>query len=333
MPRVSKKSEDKKSVESATHSVPMAERSEKVARVKVSSTIDRYRKKSPVRSTEKKQDRPVIDIDEDTKSIFVKFAASKELCDIFENDKKEITSELYGAIFEKYKDVLWETKTQPKNPSIKVNNADGSLESEGQFIVQVGSRIKINMSNVDDESECPEDVLLEDLLNVGIEESVAKRLVEDEVSFVPQWNLNFTDMLYGKSVSGKIVPASNAEISASEILFKVINGDDEDGNELNPKSRLEMLKSISEEGWVLMKQNIESHTKYFPQLIDGENFLDRVCNYAKSRDDLDAILTVFRPVYFCSRVKYACSDAPKNKNLRLINEAKSKISEKILKTS
>jgi hypothetical protein len=310
----------------AAHSIPMG--GDREAPRKHSKVVDRFRTKVKPSTKEVKADaRPVIDIDDETKAKFVEFAATKELFDIFESSKKSQTADIYGAIFEKYKDTLWSSKTQPKNPSIKVQNLDGSLEAEGQFIVQVGTRIKINMPEVP-EDELPEDVLLKALVDLGVKKSNAARIIEDEVSFVPQWSLNFTDMLNGVMVEGKLQPATDPQISASELLFQVINGQDEDGIELNSKSRLDMLKKISEEGWVLIKQNVESHTKYFPQLVDGADFLDRVCNYAESKDELDSILTVFCPVHFCQRVKFACSDAPADKTARLLSEAEATITGK-----
>lgn len=317
----SKKVEAKSEV---THSIPMGGERE-VAPRKHSKVIDRFRSKVKPSTKEVKADaRPVIDIDDETKAKFVEFAATKVLFDIFEESKKEQTAGVYGAIFDKYKDALWRTKTQPKNPSIKVSKKDGSLEAEGQFIVQVGTKIKINMPSVGDE-ELPEDVLMKSLVDLGVKKSNAARLIENEVSFVPQWSLNFTDMLHGVMADGKLQPANDSQISASEVLFQVIKGQNEDGNELDSKSRLDMLKQISEEGWVLIRQNIENHTKYFPQLVDGADFLDRVCNYAETREELDSILTVFCPVHFCQRVKFACSDTEADRTARLLSEAEATI--------
>lgn len=322
--KVADKSESSEKDSDVKHSVPMAGERD-VPATKHSKVVDRFRSKVKPSTKEVKADaRPVIELDDETKAKFVEFAATKELFDIFEESKKEQTADIYREIFDKYTDALWRSKTQPKNPAIKVTNREGSLEAEGQFIVQVGTKIKINMPAVEEE-ELPEDVLLKTLVDLGVKKSNAARLIENEVSFVPQWSLNFTDMLHGVMLEGKLQPANDAQISASEILFQVVNGQDEDGNDLTHKSRLEMLNKISDEGWVLIKQNVESHTKYFPQLVDGANFLDRVCNYAETREELNSVLTVFCPVHFCQRVKFACSDTETNKKSRLIAKAKASI--------
>lgn len=313
-------------VEVVQHSIPTAgDRVEPVVK-KTSKVIDRFKSKVKPNTKEvKPADRPVVDIDEETQQKFITFAATKELCDIFEEDKKSQTDSIYSAIMNRYKHSLWKSKSQPKNPAIKVLNKEGKTEAEGLFIVTVGSKIKINMPSVD-EDESPEEVMTRSLIELGVTPANAESLVSNEVSFVPQWSLNFTDMLYGVYSEGKLQPANDLQISASEVLFQVINGTDEDGNQLSAKARVDMLKNISEDGWGAIKNNVDTHTKYFPQLVDGAKFLDRVCNYANTFEELCAIMTMFVPVHFCRSVKFAVSDSRENKTKRLIDEARYKIS-------
>lgn len=329
----------KKSAEKVEKSAKAAEKVEKVEVVhsiptagdrdvpvrKSSKVIDRFKSKVKPNTKEvKPADRPVVDIDEETQQKFISFAATKELCDIFESDKKSQTEDIYSAIMDRYKNSLWKSKSQPKNPAIKILNKDGKVDAEGLFIVTVGSKIKINMPEVGEE-DSPEDVMVNTLVDLGVSPNNAERLVSNEVSFVPQWSLNFTDMLHGVYSEGKLQPANDVQIAASEVLFQAINGVDEEGNTLTSKSRLEMLKNITEDGWSAIRSNVDSHTKYYPQLVDGTKFLDRVCNYANTFEELNAIMTMFVPVHFCRSVKFAVSDSREDKIDRLISEAKSAI--------
>lgn len=306
------------------HSIPMAgDRSAKTSRV-----VDRFRKKAKPNTKEiKDNERPVMQIDEETQDRFVNFAVTKEIFDIFEESKKEQTDELYSSLFSTWKNTLWKNKSQPITPKIVVKNRAGKVDAEGQFIIQTGSKIKINMPSVG-EDESPEEVLVMALVSSGLNPSNAERLVEQEVSFVPQWSLNFTDLLHGVMEKNKLQPASEVQISASEALFQVINGEDADGKVLTPKDRVEMLKSITEEGWGVLKTNVEKHTSYFPSLVDSANFLDRVCGYCNSSEELDAVLTVFKPVNFCSHVKFGVSDSESDRTQRIQDKAKSVISGK-----
>ena len=307
------------------HAVPMAGDRESPSPAKKSKLIDVFKSKvKPTTKEVKTSDRPVVDIDEETQQKFVTFAATRELCDMFEASQKSQTEEIYSTIMDKYKQALWSSKSQPKNPSIKVVNSEGRLDAEGLFMVIAGSKIKINFP-VPAEEESPEEAMLRGLVDLGVGLENSKNLIANEVSFVPQWNLNFTDLLYGRFSEGKLEPANDVQISASEILFQVINGIDEEGNALSDRAKIDMLKGIGSEGWVSIKQNVESHTKFYPQLVDGTKFLDRICNYADSYEELCAILKMFSPIHFCRSVKFAVSDTPDIRNDRLMGEARATI--------
>lgn len=300
----------------ARHSVPMADRP---AKSKTSKFINTMKgKATPTSPKVKNDDRPVVEISEEMQQQFVKFAALKTLFDTFESAKKSNTSELYSSIMNSYQESLWTGKSKPKNPAIKVKNKDNRPDAEGIFIVSTGSKIKINMPPLQ-ENEDPEEAMLRGLIDLGVSRNNAENLIEKEVSFVPQWNLNFTDLLYGSFSEGKLKPATEVQISASEALFSAINGLDEDGNELTSKQRIDLLKTITDEGWFSVKNAVD--TKYFPKLLDGDNFLDRVCNYANSIEELKSILTMFVPVHFLSHTKFGISDTADVRKGRLIDEA------------
>ncbi len=311
-----KKSESTKEV-----SVPMAERKPRSKLIGVFAG-----KMKPAPKSIKKNERSVIDLPRETQEQFVRFAATKNLFDVFEGKKKEQTGLLYSSIFEKFVDQLWATKKQPQNPSIVVET-NGKVDAKGQFIVQVGSKVKINMPPVEDD-ESPDEVMIAALENMGVKRENAESLIEKEISFVPQWSLNFTEMLHGTTVAGKFREASDAQVSASEALFSAIKGLNEDGESLDAKGRLALLKKFSVEDWQLLASNIDSHTSYYPQLLSGGDFLDRVCDYADFREELDAILTMFRPVHFCQRVKFAVDETDENRQKRLVAEAISAITGK-----
>ena len=102
-------------------------------------------------------------------------------------------------------------------------------------------------------------------------------------------------------------------------------GLNEDGESLDAKQRLALLKKFSVEDWELISNNIDNHTSYMPQLVSGGDFLDRVCDYAEFKEELDSILTMFRPVHFCQRVKFAVDSTSEDRQKRLVAEAISAI--------
>lgn len=315
MPKVSKKSEVKVDAE-VKHAIPTAgERTSKGG----SRVMDRLRQKVKTnKKTVKDSDRPVIDIDHETQVKFIEFACTRELFNLVEARDKAQSSEVVSDIYEKYVDALWSAKTRPQNPSIEAKDSRGKLDAEGKFIVSGGSRIKIDMPEVQ-EDELPEDALIRGLMELGVSKANAESLVSTEVSFTPQFVLNFTDLIRGEMKANKITPPTSIQMSAGEVLLCVINGEDLEGNPLTEKSRAEMLKAISSDGWEALKNNVDTRTTYYPVLVDADGFLDNVCNYASSREELGLILTVFKPVKYCNAVKFAVSDDAEAKKERMMD--------------
>lgn len=315
----SKKTETTSVETSARHAVPtMGER-----KGGPSSVIERHRRKiKPAPASVKDSDRPTIDLPGPTQERFVEFSCTKEIFDIVEEKKKQQQKIVSSEIWERFVDSLWTSKCQPANPNIEAK-IDGKVEATGQFIVSAGSKIKIDMPPDAEEEEQPEDALVRGLVNAGVSPSNAERLVSSEVSFVPNWSLNLTDLMRGEVKEGKINAPSPTQSFAAEVLFCAINGEDLDGNEISNEERVELLGSISVDGWLALKASMDKKTVYVPILVDSKDFLDRACRYADSRDELRGILTVFSPVYYCQRIAFAPKDSAATKTARMVSEAKS----------
>lgn len=322
-------SKDKEMAKSTTanakkekHFVPKIE-SEKPKSKK--SVIDIFAKKVPPskKTSIKKEDRPSIEISEELQKEFIELSSLKEISNIVSETEKTKSKTVSDDLYEVYLDVLWETKTQPQNPSIKAYD-DGKLEATGLFVVNTGSRIKINSPVVSDE-ETYQEAFVNALVELGVSKENSESLVETEISFVPDWKLNLTQLLRGVSQSGKITPSNAIQQEVGEVLFMVIQGEDCEGNILGSKERLSMLKSITDEGWSALKENMDSQTIYVPTLVDGNGFLDRVCDYAESREELGNIMTVFKPVVSLRSVSFAVSDSTDQKTLRLFEKCKTLI--------
>lgn len=321
--KMAKKNEEV-SNDSVRHSIPaMGERTAPSAAP--SSVIDRHRRKfKPTSKPVKDSERPVIDIPQSTQSKFIDFACTKEVFDLVEKQKKTQQADVSSEIYESFVDALWRSKCQPANPNIEARTSSGKVDATGQFIVASGSKIKISMPEAND-GEDPEDALVRGLVNAGVDPANAERLVSSEVSFVPSWTMSFTDMMRGEVKEGKINAPNPTAASAAEILFCAIQGEDTGGNPIDEKGRIELLKKISGDGWISLKSDIEKRTVYVPILVDSKDFLDRVCGYAESREELRSILAVFSPTHYCQRVVFAPNDSESSKKSRMVAEAKAVI--------
>lgn len=292
----------------AAHAVPMPNRPK-------ASVIDRFKAKTaPTTAKVKEDDRPVVALDSETEEQFVQFAAASEIYSLAEERKKSLSTPLTEVIFDKYVDCLWNSKRQPQNPNIKAK-VDGRLEATGMFVISTGARIQVPMPKAN-EGEPLEDAMIRNLTEIGLSRTNAASFVTNEVSFVPAWNLNFTEALQS---------SEDIQREAAEILFCVINGEDAEGNVLDATSRLKTLQAISESGWECLKEKIIGNATYVPSLVDGNGFLDRVCNYVDSREELGRLLSLFKPTKGYRSVKFAVSDNETVKNQRLWSEAKTVI--------
>jgi hypothetical protein len=318
----SKVKSEKSEEVSEKHSIPAM--GERRGPAKKSSLIDRHRRdlKVTTHKSVKDSERPVIDIPEDVQAKFVEFTCVKEVFDLVEEEKKIRQKDVSSDIYERFLDVLWTSKCQPVNPNIKASTPSGKLDATGQFIVSAGSRLKVNMPEPKEEED-PSDALVRGLVAAGVSPGNAERLVAEEVSLVPQWNLNFTDMIRGEIVEGKITNPTQTQTDAAETLFCAIHGEDREGNEIGDEERLELLAAISQSGWEALRTDIKKRTKYFPILSNSKDFLDRVCDYADTREELSSILSVFVPLYYPQRVVFAPSDTETAKKNRMVSDVKS----------
>lgn len=322
---VSKKTEEAPASDtSARHSIPkMSERMDEHMGGP-DDVIERHRRKvKPAPASVKDSERPTIDIRPVTQERFVEFSRTKEIFDIFEERKKQQQKVVSSEIWESFVESLWMSKCQPMNPNIEAR-LDGKLEATGQFIVAAGSKIKIDMPETDDDED-PEDALVRGLVNAGVSPSNAENLVDSEVSFVPNWSLNLTDLMRGEVREGKINAPTPTQSLAAKILFCAINGEDLRGKKTSDEERIELLSRISADGWIAIKTAMDKKTVYVPILENSKDFLDRVCRYADTLDELKGILTVFTPVYYCQRINFAPSDSESSKTNRMVSEAKSVI--------
>lgn len=316
------KTKTTKTESSEKHSIPVAK--EPVGVLNMDDIINQFR--GGVTPTPKKssaKDRPVIDLDDHTQRAFVDFSAAKVVLDDAKSNYEGKYEEVVGEIFDRWADVLWETKTQPENPSIKAS-IKGRLEATGLFTISTGGSLKIDMPEVLP-GEAMEDAMVRGMVNAGVSERNATKLVSQEVSFVPMWEVNLTDMMRGVIRSGKLTPSNDNQKNAAGMLFLAIQGRGPDGHPVTPSERIRMLEKIDESGWLAIQSNLADNTTYAPVLKDGDTFLDRVCGYAETREELGFILKIIKPVRSMRSVQFAVSDSSDIRHDRLVKEAEKMI--------
>ena len=144
------------------------------------------------------------------------------------------------------------------------------------------------------EGESEEEALIRKLVSNGVSRMNATSLVENEVSVVPSINLNLSRLMSGKTEKGNLVHSSEVEREAGENLYCGLTGMSHEGEPISIKDRLKYFSSITEEGWEAVQKLIEDDTTCTPSLVFGGGFFDRVCDYADSKEELKAIMRLFR---------------------------------------
>lgn len=271
-------------------------------------------------SAVKDKDRPVLTLDDpEIEAEFLEFAATKELFDIVEARKKSTSKLLYDKLWNIFKDKIWANRICPKNPAIEVV-INSVQEAKGIFQVKGGSFFKVNMSPLA-EGETPRQVFVKDLLNAGFsQEAMAVEIFEKEIDTTPVWTLNLTEMMHGRTIDKKFTPSEPHEMDAAKKLFVALQGEQR-GRQFDSNTRHALLNSIEDVGLEALKSNLLRNVFYKTRLQSPDGFLDRVCGYCANREDLDAILTVITPVYYCSHVKFAPTADAAVKSQRLAAES------------
>lgn len=272
------------------------------------SLAERFRAKAkPATKTVKEKDRPTIDLPDEIVDLLKEYAPLKQIFDLVDKRNKREKKAINAAIWPLYVKALWQKKSQPKNPGIEIKGENGKVDITAMFQVNTGSKIKINMPSCSEDQE-PDEVFVEALVDAGLEEQDAINLVQKEIDFTPQWSVDFTALLTSKN---------DKEREAAEKLFTHLQGEDAEGNSIPSDTPL----VFTPEELNYLQCHINGRCKFQARLTDGDNFLDRVCDYAHSAEQLETILAFITPEFFINRTKFGVSDDPATCNERLIEMA------------
>jgi len=279
------------------------------------NVLDRFaKKKKPKAKKVAKKDRPKLDLDDDIQEDFAEFAPLKTLVDLLEARRKEQAKSLANDIWPIYLAALWAKKKAPETPAIEARDESGNVDCTGQFMVQQGSKIKVILPSVGDDEEADE-VFVEALVDQGVQRDDAENLVANELDLTPEWSIDLTTLIRGSGPSQ----------AAATKLFCWLQGEDEDGEELDDDAPL-VLSAAEKQA---LSEYVDENATYDPKLLEPKDFLDRVCNYAQNEDNLKAILTMIRPLSYVTRAKFGVSSSETEKTERLREQAKEIVGEEL----
>jgi len=231
---------------------------------------------------------------------------SKTIEPVFEQQKALV----YGKLFEIYTEKMWNSKSKPDNPRIVLNKKDQDTKDMScMFIVKFrADGLKRFLPNPEDlKDQEPRDMLVDVLTSklVGLSKENALKITDpDGGEFIIKDTVNlvasFDAMYYGdnpvqKSAATKLLTYLSA--SPAGKTTKLFHG--------------EYL--TDEEQAVLVTEQ---------SLYIKEGFLERVCSYCNSVNELHALLKFVKISFFCQNFEFAIGDEPTERNTRLESAVK-----------
>lgn len=181
------------------------------------------------------------------------------------------------------------SKNQPSNPMVYIK-ADGKVDH--QFQVTMTDKFKIRLPDV------PEGVgavqhYVDVFTNLGLHPNDAKNLVEEELDFNPITSLatltSLLDGVYGEK--REFIESTDEQKSAG---LKLVNFLKWDGNGPAPEPL-----TVGEKVLILERSN---------SVKVKAGFYNRICNYARTVDQILAVFKVIQPIIYPVYAKFAVND-------------------------
>ena len=278
---------DKKSSKTAApanHQIPLATRPQS-ANDMLASLAGKGQK---VVTKKKSAERPVLDMDAEFKQLFADYAPTRVVADVMMAKAEALKAEVNEAAMKAWVANLWRNKSQPKNPVLRTTNEDGRVDCESMFVVQ--NRFSVQIPDPDDAANSIAQFLRDS--------EVAKPddLVENELDVSPQVGLRpFNELVSGHYEDKEFVDSSPEEKAVGEKLLKFVMSLDDDEKEL-------VLRTT-------------------PKIKVKPGFFERVTSYCGTREELEKVMAIFKPVVQNKNAKFGMSDTPVDRINRLLNKA------------
>jgi len=246
-----------------------------------------------------KNERPTMEVPPEALEAFKRLVGANSVLDVCEARKEVEATYVNGIMLDAFSESVFKNGTQPANPRFEVS-VNGKPDMSGLF--QVQTRFKINIEEGLDEVQ---NRLILALRLAGLDEEHAKALVENEIDVEPVTTLRPFDELVNGHYQGMgknrtFVEATEKEKAVGTKLLSFVLG-----------QPAEPFTDDEREVAVVSKENIKPKP----------GFMQRICNYASSVDEIKAIFMVISPTHFVSHMKFAISDTPEQRQTRLIEEA------------
>jgi len=269
------------------------------------------RKAEPKKTTVDKSKRPSVILTPQEELVFRRFTAAYSVAKEVDARRDNEKALFNASCLNKWVEDLWRTKHRPPTQFVAVDH-DGKPDMSANFIVS--DRYTFNMPEVRDDETLDEaftrkfvDLLVASDMDKNDAEAAAVALVNNELDLAQRPNIDLFYWLVGHyEGEGENRVFKDATDEEKALGVKVLTNLQAQSGKFEPLTAAEYDKLIE------MKNHIDVK----------KGFLQRVCSYVKTLNQLQAVFTVIRPIVWPGQVKFGISDTPKRRNERMWLEAK-----------
>ena len=254
---------------------------------------------SPV--TKGKNQKWRIDLDESGKDVFTRWIEAKILSEPV-MQRLEISKDSLNEIcLREFVSKFYEAKNRPSNPQIVVDK-DGKDDHSATWLFT--DKFKVRLPEVQ-EGQDPKSIYITAFCDVGLHANDAENLVHNELVLNPVIGVRpINDLLNGHfGPNREFIPANDVEKSAGTKLAAFLSA--RSASTFEPLTDEEKIAMIQRDNGVTVRTG----------------FLERVCNYARSEEELMGIFRLLQPVVYPSHAKFAINDNPVEQSNRKISAA------------
>ena len=255
-------------------------------------------KKKPTAKSNK-SDRPTLELTPSAIEAVRVWVPAKILADHFDEHLKNAKALLDDEIFDLYLKAMWDAKSQPANPALKVNDDQGHPDMEGMFVVM--EKFSVQVPEIDDENDDRDSVsakMIAQFVRCGVNAAKATQLVANEFIIREEKYIALTELMEGKKKGKEFVPPTTIGKAAAEKLIFAI-------------AMNQPLNLTDEEREALIV------TTSFLVSVKG-GFLNRVCTYCDNFDQLKSIVKLLVKPVLSHRGAKIVNGSLEEKNCRLI---------------
>lgn len=257
--------------------------------------------------------RPELDLDAhpQLKDSFRRFMEAWAVEEVVDQRLTQEKALLNDGCFDIWSENLWKSKSRPANPSLEIPNAKGQDDLVGLY--QVQERYSLNLPQVPEGQEL-KDVVIENLAEAfkgtGMSDTdadaAAAKFVNTELVLGVKPVVDLDRLTNGRwEGTGKnksfIEATTTEQAIASKIITLLQVRNKSDFGNAEPLDDSEMSQAV----------------QFLPNVMVKPGFLNRVCSYVNTLDQLRCVFNVVKPVRFPQGRKFAVSDTPQEKNDRL----------------